>query len=376
MADDKKRDYYEVLGVSKTATDDEIKKAYRDLAKKYHPDLHPGDKEAEAKFKEASEAYSVLSDAGKRRQYDAVGHAGMNGGAGFGGFDANDMFSGFGSSGFGSIFEDLFGFGRGGGASRRPRGPVQGKDSTYVLRIDFAEAVFGCTKEIELSYRAECKACHGTGGKDGEKPVICKTCGGTGEVVSSQRTPFGMMSRTSRCPDCGGKGTKVTNRCPECGGTGYINTRKRINVRIPAGIDNGQGVRVRGEGEPGENGGGRGDLIVEVIVRADPQFRREGTDIYSTVNVPYPIMVMGGDITVRTVDGDVPCKVAQGTQSGTRVRIKGKGVPRLNGVGRGDHFVTLNVDVPVSLTNDQKAALKNYRDSLDAQPGKKKFFGK
>ena len=373
MADDKKRDYYEVLGVSKTATDDEIKKAYRDLAKKYHPDLHPGDKEAEAKFKEVNEAYSVLSDADKRRQYDAVGHAGMNGG--FGGFDAgsySDMFSGF-----GDIFGDIFGmFGGRGRGNARPTGPVQGKDSTYVLRITFQEAVFGCEKEIELAYKAECRACHGTGGKDGEKPVTCPTCGGTGEVVSSQRTPFGMISRTSRCTDCGGSGMKVAHRCPECGGTGYTNTRKRLKVRIPAGIDNGQGVRVRGEGEPGMNGGGRGDLIVEVVVRSDPEFRREGTDIYSTVSVPYPTMVMGGDISVKTVDGEVTCKVAQGTQTGTRVRIKGKGVPRVNGVGRGDHFVTLNVDVPVSLTADQKAALKNYRDSLSAQPGKKKFFGK
>lgn len=376
MADEKKRDYYEVLGVSKTASEDEIKKAYRDLAKKYHPDLHPGDKEAEAKFKEASEAYSVLSDADKRRQYDAVGHAGMNG-AGFGGFDAgsySDMFSGFGDI-FGDIFGGMFGGGRARGA--RSRGPVQGSDTTYVLRINFEEAVFGCEKEIELGYKAECKACHGTGGKDGEKPVMCKTCGGTGEVVSSQRTPFGMISRTSRCPDCGGSGMKVNNRCPECGGSGYINTRKRLKVRIPAGIDNGQGVRVRGEGEPGTGGGGRGDLIVEVVVRSNPDFRREGTDIYSSVSVPYPIMVMGGDITVRTVDGDVPCKVAQGTQSGTRVRIKGKGVPRVNGIGRGDHFVTLNVEVPVSLTAEQKAALKVYRDSLSVQPGnKKKFFGK
>ena len=371
MADEKKRDYYEVLGVSKTATDDEIKKAYRDLAKKYHPDLHPGDKEAEAKFKEASEAYSVLSDAEKRKQYDTVGHAGMNGNYGFDANSYSDMFSGF-----GDIFGDIFGMFGGRGRGARSRGPVQGSDSTYVLRINFEEAVFGCEKEIELSYKAECKACHGTGGKDGEKPTVCKTCGGTGEVVSSQRTPFGMISRTARCTDCGGSGMKVKNRCPECNGTGYISTSKRIKVRIPAGIDNGQGVRVRGEGEPGENGGGRGDLIVEVVVRSNPDFRREGTDIYSTVNVPYPVMVMGGDITVKTVDGDVSCKVAQGTQSGTRVRIKGKGVPRVNGVGRGDHFVTLNVEVPVSLTNEQKAALKAYRDSMSTQPGKKKFFGK
>ena len=373
MADEKKRDYYEVLGVSKTASDDEIKKAYRDLAKKYHPDLHPGDKEAEAKFKEASEAYGVLSDAEKRRQYDAVGHAGFGGG--FGGFDSGsygDMFSGFGDI-FGDIFGGMFGGGRRGA---RPRGPVQGKDTTYVLRISFEEAVFGCEKEIELSYKDECRACRGTGGKDGEKPVTCKTCGGSGEVVSSQRTPFGMVSRTSRCPDCGGTGMKVAHKCPSCGGTGYTNTRKRLKVRIPAGIDNGQGVRVRGEGEPGTNGGGRGDLIVEVVVRANPDFRRDGTDLYARVKVPYPTMVMGGDITIATLDGSVTQRIAQGTQSGTRVRIKGKGVPRVNGVGRGDLFVDLDVDIPVSLTDEQKTALKEYRDSLSRQPGKKKFFGK
>lgn len=376
MADDKKRDYYEVLGVSKTATDDEIKKAYRDLAKKYHPDLHPGDKEAEAKFKEASEAYSVLSDADKRRQYDAVGHAGMNGG--FGGFDAgsySDMFSGF-----GDIFGDIFGmFGGRGRGNARPTGPVQGKDSTYVLRITFQEAVFGCEKEIELSSKTECKTCNGTGAKPGTSPVTCGRCNGTGQIVHTQQSVLGIIRNVTPCPDCKGTGKIIREKCRDCGGTGYTTTRKRLKVKIPAGIDNGQGIRVRGEGEPGTAGGPRGDLIVEVVVRPHPDFRREGKDIYSSVKVPYATMVLGGDISVNTVDGEVSYKVSPGTQSGTRVRIRGKGVPE-SGYGytqsRGDHYATLEVDVPTSLTNEQKDALRIYQDALGEKRKKKGLFGK
>lgn len=379
MADEKKRDYYEVLGVPKTADDATIKKAYRDLAKKYHPDLHPGDKEAEAKFKEASEAYEVLSDAQKRKMYDMGGHSAMNGGFG-GGADYSDMFSGFGSSGFGNggfgdIFGDIFGGMFGGARTRRQTGPVRGADVNYVIRIDFAEAVFGCEKEIELSSKTECKSCHGTGGKDGAQPVTCPRCNGTGQISRSQRTALGMISNIMPCPDCGGSGRIIKDKCRDCGGSGYVSVRKRLKVKIPAGIDNGQGVRVRGEGEPGQNGGGRGDLIVEVVVRSHPDFRREGGDIYSTVKVPFTVMALGGDITVKTIDGDEKYKVAPGTQTGTRVRIKGKGVPNVNGYGRGDHFATLNVDVPVSLTSEQKDALKAFGDSMGGT-AKKKFFGR
>ncbi len=377
MADEKNRDYYEVLGVSKTADDATIKKAYRDLAKKYHPDLHPGDKEAEAKFKEASEAYEVLSDAQKRKMYDMGGHSAMNGG--FGG-DYSDMFSGFGNggfggSGFGDIFGDIFGGMFGGSRARRKTGPVRGADVNYVIRIDFTEAVFGCEKEIEFNSKKECRLCHGTGGKDGAQPVTCTRCNGTGQISRSQRTALGMISNIMPCPDCGGSGRIIKEKCRDCGGTGYVSARKRLKINIPAGIDNGQGVSVRGEGEPGQNGGGRGDLIVEVVVRSHPEFRREGNDIYSTVKVPFTVMTLGGDIIVKTVDGDEKYKVAAGTQTGTRVRIKGKGVPVLNGYGRGDHFATLSVDVPVSLTNEQKDALKAFGESMGGGT-KKKFFGR
>lgn len=374
MADENKRDYYEVLGVQKNADDATLKKAYRDLAKKYHPDLHPGDKQAEAKFKEASEAYSVLSDPQKRRMYDMGGHDAMNGG-GAGGFNFNGDFSGF-----GDIFSDLFGMFGGGRGQRNPNGPVRGADLSYVVRIEFAEAVFGCEKEIELTSKAECVACHGTGAKPGTSPVTCGRCNGTGQIVRTQQSVLGMIRNVTTCPDCGGAGRIIKEKCRDCGGTGFTSARKRLKVKIPAGIDNGQGVRVRGEGEPGAHGGGRGDLIVEVVVRPHPDYRRDGADIYSTVKVPFAVMALGGEIKVRTVDGDVPYKVSAGTQTGTRVRIRGKGVPSGSygfGANRGDHIATLNVDVPVTMTQDQKEALKAYDDVMNGEKKKKKgIFGK
>lgn len=379
MADEKKRDYYEVLGVPKTADDATLKKAYRDLAKKYHPDLHPGDKEAEAKFKEASEAYSVLSDPQKRKQYDTFGHdapGGGFGGAGFGGFNFDS--SNF-SGDFSDIFGDLFGGMFGGGRTRARSGPARGADVDYVIRIDFNEAVFGCEKEIELSSKTECKTCNGTGAKPGTSPVTCGRCNGTGQIVHTQQSVLGIIRNVTPCPDCKGTGKIIREKCRDCGGTGYTTTRKRLKVKIPAGIDNGQGIRVRGEGEPGTAGGPRGDLIVEVVVRPHPDFRREGKDIYSSVKVPYATMVLGGDISVNTVDGEVSYKVSPGTQSGTRVRIRGKGVPE-SGYGytqsRGDHYATLEVDVPTSLTNEQKDALRIYQDALGEKRKKKGFFGK
>ena len=376
MADDKKRDYYEVLGVPKTADEATLKKAYRDLAKKYHPDLHPGDKEAEAKFKEASEAYSVLSDPQKRKQYDTFGHDAPGGAGGGGGFNFNGDFSSF-----EDIFGDLFGM-FGGGSRRSARsGPMRGEDVNYVIRIDFAEAVFGCEKEIELSSKTACKTCGGTGAKPGTSATTCGRCGGTGQITRTQQSMLGIIRNVTTCPDCGGTGKIIKERCRDCGGSGYTTVRKRMKINIPAGIDNGQGVRVRGEGEPGANGGPRGDLIVEVIVRPHPDFRREGSDIYSTVKVPFTTMALGGEINVRTIDGDVSYKVAPGTQTGTRVRIKGKGVPTGGGYGfgsgRGDHFATLNVDVPVSLTGEQKDARTAFADAMGGEKKKKKgFFGK
>ena len=378
MADDRKRDYYEVLGVDKSADEATLKKAYRDLAKKYHPDLHPGDKEAEAKFKEASEAYSVLSDSEKRKMYDMGGHDAMNGGGGAGGFNFNGDFSSF-----GDIFGDIFGGMFGGGRTRARSGPMRGADLNYVLRIDFGEAVFGCEKEIELTSKSECKTCGGSGAKPGTSPVTCSRCGGSGQITRTQQSMLGLIRNVTVCPDCGGAGKIIKEKCRDCSGTGYTSARKRMKVKIPAGIDNGQGVRIRGEGEPGSLGGQRGDLIVEVVVRSHPDFRRQENDIYSTVKVPFVTMALGGEINVRTIDGDVAYKVNPGTQTGTRVRIKGKGVPNSGfgfGSNRGDHYATLNVDVPVSLTSEQKDALKAFagvsEDKGKEKPKKKGFFGK
>lgn len=373
MANDRKRDYYEVLGVDKSADETKIKKAYRDLAKKYHPDLHPGDKEAEAKFKEASEAYSILSDPEKRKMYDLGGHDAMNGGGG-GGFNFNGDFSSF-----GDIFGDIFGgmFGGGGSRSRARSGPMRGEDLNYVLRVDFGEAVFGCEKEIELTSKSTCKTCGGSGAKAGTSPITCPRCGGSGQITRTQQSMLGIIRNVTVCPDCGGAGKIIKEKCSDCRGTGYTSARKRIKVRIPAGIDNGQGVRVRGEGEPGVNGGTRGDLIVEVIVRPHPDFRRQNSDIYSVVKVPFTTMALGGEINVRTMDGDVSYKVSAGTQTGTRVKIKGKGVPNSGygfGSSRGDHYATLNVDVPVSLTNEQKETLKKFDELSGEKPKKKGFF--
>lgn len=376
MADDKKRDYYEVLGVSKDADEATLKKAYRDLAKKYHPDLHPGDAEAEAKFKEASEAYDVLSNPEKRKMYDMGGFDAMNGGGGGGSYGS----SGFG--GFGDIFGDIFNMFGGGGSGRRRTGPAKGADVNYVLRVDFEEAVFGCEKEIELTSKTKCETCGGSGAKPGTSPVPCPRCGGRGQITQTQQTPFGMIRNVTTCPDCHGDGKLIREKCAACRGTGYTSARKRVKVKIPAGIDNNQGVRVRGEGEPGTDGGPRGDLIVEVVVRSSPEFTRDGKDIYSTVKVPFSVMALGGEITIKTMEGDVRHRVSAGTQTGTRVRISGKGVPGSllsdYGMARGDHIAVLQVDVPTSMSSEQKEALRAYAESMNEEPKKKHkgLFGK
>ena len=380
MAD--KRDYYEVLGVSKSASEDEIKKAYRQLAKKYHPDMNPGDKTAEAKFKEASEAYAVLSDPEKRKQYDQFGHAAFDqsAGGGGGGFD----FSNMGDMGdiFGGILSDFFG---GGGRTRRAsNGPMKGANVRAGIRITFEEAVFGTEKELELNLKDECEKCHGTGAKPGSSPVTCSKCGGRGQVVYTQQSLFGMVRNVQTCPDCGGTGKIIKEKCPDCYGTGYISRRKKIQVSVPAGIDDGQSIRIRGKGEPGANGGERGDLLVEVAVSRHPIFQRQGFDIYSTAPMSFAQAALGGDVRISTVDGDVLYNVKPGTQTDTRVRLKGKGVPTLrNKAIRGDHYVTLVVQVPSKLTNEQKELLQKFDDSMNGrQPEeepekkKKKFWEK
>ena len=364
---EQKRDYYEVLGISKTADDAEIKKAYRVLAKKYHPDMNPGDAEAEKKFKEASEAYAVLSDPEKRRQYDQFGHAAFEGGGagGFGGFDFN-------SADFGDIFGDIFGDFFGGGRRRGANnGPMKGANIRTSVRITFEEAVFGVSKEIELTLKDECATCHGTGAKPGTSPETCTKCGGKGQVVFTQQSFFGTVRNVQSCPECNGTGKVIKEKCADCHGTGYIANRKKIQVSIPAGIDNGQSVRIRDNGEPGTNGGPRGDLLVEVIVARHPIFQRQDYNIFSTVPFSFAVAALGGDVVVDTVDGKVIYEVKPGTQTDTKVRLKGKGVPSLrNKEVRGDHYVTLVVQTPEKLSGEAKELLKQFDaltgDSLNA----------
>ena len=354
MAD--KRDYYEVLGVSKTATDAEIKKAFRVLAKKYHPDMNPGDKEAEAKFKEAQEAYAVLSDAEKRKQYDQFGHAAFDGSAGgAGGFDFSGM-------DMGDIFGDIFGDFFGGGSRRRGNdGPMKGQNLRTSVRITFEEAVFGCEKEIEMVLKDECQKCHGTGAKPGTTPETCTKCGGKGKVVFTQQSFFGTVQNVQTCPDCQGTGKIIKEKCPDCGGTGYVASKKKISVSIPAGIDNGQSVRIREKGEPGVNGGPRGDLLVEVVVSRHPIFQRQDMHIFSTVPITFAQAALGADIRIKTVDGEVIYTVKPGTKTDTKVRLKGKGVPSLrNTQVRGDHYVTLVIQTPERLSAEAKEALRKF----------------
>ena len=378
-----KRDYYEVLGVDRGADEATIKKAYRQLAKKYHPDMNPGDKEAEKKFKEASEAYAVLSDAEKRRQYDQFGHAafeqGGGGAGGFGGFDFNggDM---------GDIFGDIFGDLFGGGRSRRANnGPMKGANVRTAVRITFEEAVFGCEKQLDLNLKDECTTCHGTGAKPGTSPETCPKCGGKGQIVYTQQSLFGTVRNVQTCPDCNGSGKIVKEKCADCHGSGYITNRKKIAVTIPAGIDNGQSVRIRDKGEPGTNGGPRGDLLVEVTVSRHPIFQRQDMNIYSTAPVTFAQAALGGQIHITTVDGDMAYDIKPGTQTDTKIRLKGKGVPSLRNKNiRGDHYVTLVVQVPTKLNEEAKEYLRKYdeavngkiNDSKQEKPKKKSFMEK
>lgn len=368
MAD--KRDYYEILGVAKTASQDEIKKAYRKLAKKYHPDMNPGDKEAEAKFKEASEAYGILSDETKRKQYDQFGPAafeqgGMGGGAAYQDMNVDDILRGF---GFGDIFSDLFG----GGGSRSYgsrggsyNGPMKGMNVGASVRIAFEEAVFGCEKEIEINYKEECSTCHGTGAKPGTSPETCTTCGGNGQVVRNRQSLFGVMHEVSVCPDCNGTGKMIKDKCTSCRGIGYKSIKKKISVNIPAGISSGQSIRISGLGEPGANGGSRGDLLVEVMVGRHPIFARDGMDLYSTASITFAEAALGGDVKIKTIDGDVLFPIKAGTQTDTKIRLKGKGVPSLRDKNvRGDQYTTLVVKVPEKMNNKQKEALKAFADLM------------
>lgn len=380
-----KRDYYEVLGVPRDADAATLKKAYRELAKKYHPDVNPSPEAAE-KFKEASEAYSVLSDPEKRKQYDQFGMAAFDG-MGAGGASADGGFGGFDFGGsdmgdiFGDIFGDFFGGRSAGTSSRDANTPRRGADVSATIRITFMEAIRGCEKEITLNLKDICPKCGGSGAKPGTSPQTCPKCGGKGRIRYTQRTPIGMIQNVQTCPECGGTGRVIRDKCPDCGGTGYITRRKTLKVSIPAGIDNGQVIRDRGQGEPGTNGGPRGDLLVQILVSPHPIFRRQDRDIYSTVPVSFVTAALGGPIRINTVDGEVEYEVKPGTQTDTKVRLRGKGVPSVRGGGlRGDHYVTLVVKVPTSMNERQKEALRAFDDAMNgtntaAAGKKKKFFG-
>lgn len=373
-----KRDYYEVLGVSKTASEDEIKKAYRNLAKKYHPDINPDNSEAESKFKEVGEAYEILSDPQKKSRYDQFGHAGVDpsygGGSGFGGFSGGS--GGFGFEDLGDIFESFFGGGFGGSSrARNPNAPIKGNDIRVNMPLDFMEAVKGVKKTVSISQQQTCKTCGSSGASEGSKPETCDQCGGSGQVKVNQRTPIGMVQSTRSCSRCNGKGTVVKNPCATCNGKGRVRGTKTLEVNVPAGIDDGQSFVLRGEGDNGLNNGPSGDCVVSVSVRPDAIFERDGFDIWCEIPLTYAQATLGDEITVPTVDGKVSYTVPEGTQPGTVFRLRNKGVPYVNGRGRGDQYVRVLLEVPRNLGAKQKEALKSF-DSLmsDKHYEKRKTF--
>ena len=374
-----KRDYYEVLGVDRSASDDEIKRAYRKLAKKYHPDMNPGDKEAEAKFKEAYEAYEVLSDEQKKARYDQFGFAGVdpNYGAGAGGYGA-----GFdGDIDLGDIFSSFFGGGFGGGSSARRNGPQKGQTLRASVRLTFEEAAFGCEKDVSVSRIENCPDCHGSGCADGSSPETCPNCHGTGAVQVQTRTPFGVMATTQTCGSCGGTGKIIKNPCRTCKGKGAVRRNKKISVKFPAGIDDGQAVSRAGEGHAGRNGGPAGDLIVGVELIPHAYFEREGSDVLYNQTVSFAQATLGAEVEIPTIDGKVKYSIPAGTQPGSTFRLRGMGIPNLRGYGRGDQYVTVAVQVPTNLNAAQKEALREFDAAMKGQnfQGDDKdsfFFGK
>lgn len=363
-----KRDYYEVLGVDKNASDADIKKAFRKLARKYHPDVNPGDKDAEAKFKEINEAYDVLSNAEKRQQYDQFGHDAPNFGAGgFGGFGGG----GFGGSADFGDLGDIFNmfFGGGGGAGAQANSPRQGADLRYDLTLSFEDAVFGCKKTITVDRWVTCSTCGGSGAKPGTSAEPCSRCHGTGRVTSMQQTPFGRMQTQTTCPECGGRGKVIKEKCPDCGGTGRKRESKTLEVNVPAGVDNGTRLRMAGEGEAGENGGPSGDLYIYIRVRPHEIFTRDDTDIYMEQKINVAQAALGDEIEVPTLEGRIKFTIPAGVQSGARFRLKGKGVKGMRSYGKGDQYVTVIVETPKNLTDEQRQLFEKLADSLDRFDG-------
>lgn len=376
MAD--KRDYYEVLGVSKDASADDLKRAYRKLAKQYHPDMNPGDKTAEAKFKEVNEAYEVLNDPAKRQRYDQFGHAGIDpsygaggggfgGAGGFGGFDVGDIFESFFGGGFG-------GFG-GSNRTRNPNAPIRGNDINVTIGLSFMEAAKGCKQKIQIQRLEQCETCGGTGAKKGTSPETCSECGGTGQVKVQQRTPIGIIQTTRTCTRCNGKGKVIKEPCSSCRGMGRVRHSRTLEVSIPVGIDDGQTFMLRGQGDQGINGGPAGDVNIMVTLRPDELFERDGFDVWCDIPITFSQAVLGDEITVPTIDGKVKYEVPEGTQSGTVFRLRNKGIQYVNGRGRGDQYVKVNIEVPRNLSSKQKDVLKDFEKlSSDKNYEKRKTF--
>ncbi|NLN66487.1 MAG: molecular chaperone DnaJ [Clostridiaceae bacterium] len=367
-----KRDYYEVLGVDRNASEADLKKAYRKLAKQYHPDINPDNKEAEAKFKEISEAYAVLSDPQKRQQYDRFGHAGMNGAgfdfSGFGGFDF----------GFGDIFESFFGGSPFGRSSRQRSGPTRGADLRYAMEITFNEAAFGVSKEFRVNRMQSCHVCSGTGAKPGTSPQTCKHCNGTGQVRYAQATPFGQMVNMRACDVCQGQGTLIPHPCEECRGSGRVQKNVKLNIDIPAGIDDNQTISLRGEGEPGTKGGPSGDLYVTIRVKPHPIFSREGYNIICEVPITFTQAALGAELDIPTLEGTIKYSIPEGTQTGTVFRLRNKGIKHLRSNSKGDLYVKVNVEVPTKLSSKQKEILSQFAEVSgdDVFVQRKNFFEK
>ena len=372
-----KRDYYEVLGIQKGASEDEIKKAYKKLARKYHPDMNPGDKEAEEKFKEVNEANEVLSDPEKKARYDQFGFAGVDpnygagagGGAYGGGFDFGDL---------GDIFGSFFGGGFGGGQRRNPNAPQRGESIRASVSVSFTEAAFGCEKSVTLERSEQCPTCKGNGCAPGTTPEICPDCHGTGTVQTRRQTPMGVFASNGPCRKCGGTGRRIHQPCPDCRGTGAVRKRKTIKVTIPAGIDHGQTISLRGQGNAGKNGGPAGDLLITVMVQPHELFRRDGVDVFCEAPITFTQAVLGAELEIPTIDGKVKYSIPEGTQTGTVFRLKGKGIPVLNGRGRGDQYVTVTIETPRNLNKEQKEALRKFSEAVGENhyEKRKSFFKK
>lgn len=373
---EQKRDFYEVLGVSRGASDDEIKKAYRKLAKQYHPDLNPGDKTAEAKFKEINEAYEILTDKDKRSRYDQFGHAGVDpnfgaGGGGFGGFNMGDI-------DLGDLFGSFFGGGFGGAQRANPNAPRRGENLRTAVTISFEEAAFGCEKEITVTRSEPCQTCHGNGCAPGTTAEVCPDCHGTGSIRIQRGGGAFTFATSAPCTRCQGTGRIIHTLCPDCHGEGSVRKQRKLTVTIPAGIDNGQAISLRGQGGAGINGGPAGDLLISVTVRPSDKFRREGTAVYYDQPVSFAQAALGAKLTIPTIDGNVEYTMPRGTQPGTTFRLRGKGFPSVNGRGRGDQFVTVRVEVPTSLTREQEEALNAFAEAMGEEEaeGGKGFFDK